>query len=102
MAESSTSGFHLFSNSKAQPLGSTFVGFLYCQSPRKRISFAINHSAASLSRGCPGGTPPRWPCPTPARGTVRGARCSLFRARAFSTLVVPVGREDDRPDNPGP
>src|SRR5436189_3104944 len=51
MAVSSTSGFHLLLNSKTQPLGSTLAGFLYCQSPRKRISFAINHSAAAFSAG---------------------------------------------------
>src|SRR2546430_2446438 len=51
MAVSSTSGFHLLLNSKTQPLGSTFAGFLYCQSPRNRISLEINHSAAALSAG---------------------------------------------------
>src|SRR3984957_8582490 len=45
IAASSTSGFHLLLNSKTQPLGSTRAGFLYCQSPRKRISLSISHPA---------------------------------------------------------
>ena len=57
MAVSSTSGFHLFSYSKAQPLGSTSAGFLYCQSPRKRISLESNHSPAFLSAGWSSGMP---------------------------------------------
>ena len=48
IAVSSTSGFHLLLNSKTQPLGSTLAGFLYFQSPRKRISFSISHSAAAF------------------------------------------------------
>src|SRR5271154_4934689 len=51
IAASSTSGFHLLLNSKTQPLGSTFAGFLYFQSPLKRISFSINHSADFFNRG---------------------------------------------------
>src|ERR1700722_4549143 len=51
IAVSSTSGFHLLLYSKTQPLASTLAGFLYCQSPRKRISRSISQSAERLSEG---------------------------------------------------
>ena len=51
MAVSSTSGFHLLLNSKTQPLGSTGAGFLYCQSPRKRTSRSMSHSAQRVRAG---------------------------------------------------
>src|SRR5664279_6382074 len=51
IAVSSTSGFHLLLNSNTQPLGSTLAEFLYCQSPRKRISLAKSHSVARFGAG---------------------------------------------------
>src|ERR1043165_9017216 len=57
IAVSSTSGFHLLLNSKTQPLGSTLAGFLYCQSPLKRISLEMSHSAARFILGSSTGTP---------------------------------------------
>ena len=51
MAVSSTSGFHWLANSNTQPEASTSAGFLWIQSPRKRISLSINHSAERLSLG---------------------------------------------------
>src|SRR5205807_10330131 len=57
IAVSSTSGFHLFSYSNAQPLASTLAGFLYSQSPRKRISFEMSQSTAFFIAGCCSETP---------------------------------------------
>src|SRR5439155_18577611 len=57
IAVSSTSGFHLLLNSNTQPLGSTLAGFLYCQSPRNRISLDINQSAAAFMAGWSLGRP---------------------------------------------
>src|ERR1044072_4123195 len=51
IAVSSTSGFHLLLYSNTQPLGSTLAGFLYFQSPWKRISRSMIHSVAFFSAG---------------------------------------------------
>ena len=60
------------------------------QSPRKRISFAISHSAAlfqgrMIARECRirAGRWRRWPCPRPARSKARCGRCRSVSCSSF-------------------